>query len=382
MSKSVSEWGFYNSSNCHTGLEKNTIHLACALKARGNPVCLFAPADSFSADYAGRNHLEVVPVESSDTYVSLRLARKLANKLKVRHCSVLIIARPRDIITGLIVRYIYRRSVKLVFYQQTALSLRGPVFIYRNLFSRIDLWLHAMLYLRRQIETIARLKDSRFVHIPPVILPEKPRPERSLARQALRLPSDSFIAGSNHRFTPKNRLDFLIRCVQFLKKNNYVVHLLLQGDASTSEEVEYLEFLKELARECEVSQYIHFRVQADDGHNFLPALNLYVQPVVCPPYDTRIIRALKNGVPVLVPFSETSRELLHNGKYGLLYKMYDLENFAARMIRIITQSRISSHLSSIGQEHANSAYSPAHCCETLEVFLQANAPNMPGKSSS
>ena len=62
------------------------------------------------------------------------------------------------------------------------------------------------------------------------------------------------------------------------------------------------------------------------------------------------------GVPVIAVNSELNQDLLNNGQNGLLYKSKDLEDFGAKAIRLLTQKKITEHLSTEGIRRVNEKY--------------------------
>ena len=86
------------------------------------------------------------------------------------------------------------------------------------------------------------------------------------ARKQLHLPVKKFIIGTTGKYSPQNRLDFLIRSAQFLQRHNYSVEVVFLSTVHGEAEQEYLDFLKELVNECQLEGQVHFR---NNRNNFV-----------------------------------------------------------------------------------------------------------------
>ncbi len=363
--------GIYNSSLCATGLERNTVQLVKALHKRGNRVCLFVPSNSYSDHLAAEAGIPTSNCEESRRYMNLGIARRLAYVLKTQGYRTLLIARPRDIVTGVLVKLFYFKQIQLVFYQQIKLVLHQNRRLYSILFSRFDKWFIIGEHMRKQVMRYSGLGTDRIIYLPPCggDAVRSGSVSGQDARKSLGLSEGKFIIGASHRFTPANHLDFLIRAVQFLRHNQYDIELVLCGSMKSPSEHEYGEFLKELTRECKLSSSVHFRENFTNTRVFLQAIDVFVQSRICQPYSKKIIEALFAGVPVVTPFSENSNELLQHGKIGMLYQRGDIEDFAARLVRLINQPMIGEHISMESSDAAGKRFSTDAICKIIEYHL-------------
>ena len=114
---------------------------------------------------------------------------------------------------------------------------------------------------------------------------------------------------------------------------------------------------------------MHFRSYPANMPVFFGAIDAFVVNKSIRPYDTAIIKALASGVPVVARSSETNNYLLQEGQIGLLYKTNDLENFAAKMILILTQNKVVEHLRACGKAAALEKYDKDTICNLLEESL-------------
>jgi glycosyltransferase involved in cell wall biosynthesis len=362
---------FYNSSHCYTGLERNSLKIMQELTHRGSMLILFAPDNSPLSKACRIHGVNTAAIDETRRYVNLRVAYRLAKAIRKQHCGVLVILRPRDIVTAVLTKILFSGHIKLVFYQQIELTLARNNHLYKVLFSRFDAWLIIMEHMRKQVKSFSSLKENEIVHIAPCVDPGTLKlTEKDVARQKSELPVELTLMGTLTRFNPVYKLDFLIRAVQLLQKNGYSIGLLLAGKVNHEKEFAYVEFLRELARECNVENSVYFLTKTSRKENILSALNIYIHHKVSQACSTSIIEAMMTGIPVVALSTMNSTELLENGKLGLLYKEDDLTDFSARLIRLLRFPLIEEEFIYESRKTALSRYNTEKTCETMKQIFQ------------
>jgi hypothetical protein len=158
--------GFYSSRDCYTDLERNTIKIMNGLKKRGIRLSLFSPAETYLSKECKKKRISCIKTDKSKNYVNLRISRRLALSLKTNNCKVLVVVRPHDIITAVLVKVLFMKNLRLVFFQQIRLALNKSPFIYSLLFSRFDRWLINMKHMDEQVKKFSRLKNNQIIPIP------------------------------------------------------------------------------------------------------------------------------------------------------------------------------------------------------------------------
>lgn len=339
--------GFYNSTNSYNRIEKNALYLMEQLKERGNNVVAFTSENSPLNQSLRELSIEVLNADETKKYINLILSFRLARALKKINCNILIILRPHDLITAILTKIIFYRKLKLIFFQQIKLRLRRSYLLYSILFRPFDRWFVSMEHFKKQLVLLSNYPKEKIVTITPVIDPDYYAVDtisQGAARKILRLPQKISMIGVLGRHHKNQSQDFLIRAIQLLRKHDYSVDLMVMGTSEEADEKKYFTFLNELAIECKVENHIHFRPYTEKDITFFNAIDIYAHLSPEGLNGKHLLRAMASKKPVVARDDEDMKEILQNGKYGMLYKKNDLEDFTAKIIHLITQPKIRDHI--------------------------------------
>ncbi|MBN1597895.1 MAG: glycosyltransferase family 4 protein [Bacteroidales bacterium] len=342
-----------------SGLENNALKIMEWLNDAGANLTYFGPAGFSAVKVAKEKNIPTVPLPVYVEQSTFKRAHILSRYLKKGEYKVLMLLKPRDLAAAAIIKKIFYRSIKLVYYQHIEHNKQMKPWIFSLIFRSFDSIFELRNYLLEQTLTIPRINSNKLHIIPTGIDSEKITKKlitKEQARKALSLPAKKRIVGIVGKHSHKRKHHFLIRAIQFLRRNNYDVDLLIMGDSHKKHEKEYYAFLKELTHECNVEKYVHFRPCDEDLSNFFCSIDAFVHNISGSPYDTICLQAMISGTPVIAVSSDNNKELLEEGKYGLLYKANDLEDFAAKTIRLITQPKIEEHLINEGKKVVQTTY--------------------------
>jgi glycosyltransferase involved in cell wall biosynthesis len=252
------------------------------------------------------------------------------------------------------------------------LQLRKNYLLYSILFRPFDRWLVSLENYQKQILELSNYPKIKMCHIPPGIdleHYEKDTLSKKSARKILGLPENIVLIGVLGRHHVNHQQDFLIRSIQLLRKHNYELDLLVMGIAKDKEERDYFNFLKELSIECGIENHIHFRPYTEKEITFFKAIDIYAQITVDGLNGNHLLKAMASERPVIARYIEDIDEVLEKGKYGMLYQNNDLEDFTAKIIHLITQSKIRNHLIVEAKRIVHEKYALRLRCEKLESVV-------------
>lgn len=364
--------GFYDSTYNYNIVERNSVYLVEQLKERGNKVMIFSCENSPLSKSMNERAVPVSNIDESRKFVNLVLSFRLARAIKKENCTVLVILRPHDLITAIMTKTLFCRKLRLVFFQQIKFKLRKNFLLYSILFKPFDAWIVSMEHYQHQITSISNFPSEKIFHVPPGIdidHYEKDTLSRSSARKILKLPHNIILIGVLGRHHITHGQDFLIRAIQLLRKHKFDIDLLLMGASKADDEKEYFNFLKKLAVECDVEDYVHFRTYTEKEITFFKSIDIYAHISSDGLNDNHILKAMSSEVPVITISSEDMNEILEKGKYGLLYKKNDLEDFTAKITHLLTQPKIRDHLNAEAKRIIHSKYNLQLRCEKFESVL-------------
>ncbi len=363
---------FYMGSDCYGGMEKNVLHFMEWLTSENNEVILLSSENYTITKIAIERAITIIFTDKTKGYNNVKKAWQLSRTLRKNHICFMFIIRPRDILVAALTKIFFYRILNLIFIQQSILRLKKHPYLYSLLFRPINAWITPSNYLRDQAIEMTRYKPAQLLVIPPCIDIEYYVNDiltKKAARKLLELPQEKVILGSIGHYNLKHKQDFLIRVIQLLHRHNYDVDLLIMGKTSSNEEIEYYSFLKNLAKECQVEMYVHFRPYSEKIITFFRALDYFIMNWSGEPYDMVIVKAMASGVPVIARYSDYNTELLENGKYGLLFRAGNLEDLSSKIIHLLTQNRLVSHLRQESMNLVREKFDKKIGCQKVEELI-------------
>jgi glycosyltransferase involved in cell wall biosynthesis len=364
---------FYNGTDCFSGLEKNTLRFVEWLEENGNEVVFVSAAGTPMTHALEEKKYELFTLEKQTKYFSLIKSFRLAKLLKTEKIKSLIITRPRDILMSSLTKFFFYRKLILIFFQQSNLKLKSHPLLYKMLFYPFNAWIAPSENIRKNMLNSTGYRCDQCQVVAPCIdidYYENDTLTRQAARNLLDLPEKGTIVGVFGRHDLRRRQDFVIRSIQFLRKNRYTVDLLIMGQSVDTEEENYFRFLKELARECNVEDYVHFRPYTEKMIIFFRAIDIFTLNVTPEPYDLSLIKAMATGLPVVASFSPQHEEILGNGNFGLLFKEDNLEDFTAKIIHLLTQPKLVNYIIEEARKHVHEKYDKLKNCRQLEDLMK------------
>jgi len=152
---------------------------------------------------------------------------------------------------------------------------------------------------------------------------------KAQAKDALSLPSDSFVFGTVARFGPYKGHNFLIRAFEKVKKELPSVHLVFAGEGRLRSQLE------QQAAQTLYADSIHFLGRRDNVPELLKAMDAYVQPSIGSEGLPRsILEAMAAGVPCIATDVGGNREVIPDSSVGLLVPPRDADALANAMVTL------------------------------------------------
>ncbi|GIW94066.1 MAG: glycosyl transferase family 1 [Pirellulaceae bacterium] len=174
------------------------------------------------------------------------------------------------------------------------------------------------------------LPQEKFVVIPNGI--EVPRAAGSSREELLRelgLPSGIRLIGAAGRLWPQKRYPDMIVATDLLKVLRDDVHLLVFGDGP--ERVR----LERLTEELRVNDRVHWLGHRSDLDRWLPHLDCFWNASGYEGQSNALMEAMAWGIPVVVSDIPGNRELVTDGRTGLVFPVGDRTQLAALTRRVL-----------------------------------------------
>jgi glycosyltransferase involved in cell wall biosynthesis len=75
------------------------------------------------------------------------------------------------------------------------------------------------------------------------------------------------------------------------------------------------------------------------------------------------------GTPVIAVQSDYNSEILDKGNRGLLYKENDMEDFSAKVVKLLNQNKLYDFLMNEGRKAAIENYDKKGKCQKFEMLV-------------
>jgi glycosyltransferase involved in cell wall biosynthesis len=146
------------------------------------------------------------------------------------------------------------------------------------------------------------------------------------------------------------RLDLLIKSITLVKKKIQNIHLMVVGDGDNISQYRLL--VQSLGIQNDVS--FHTNVRDDELPYWYLAADVFVLPS---PSDEEgfgivLLEAMSAGIPVITSDACGGAFSIQEGKSGLLYKAYDINDLSCKIITILTNNTLSSEMTKNGKGYA------------------------------
>ena len=150
-----------------------------------------------------------------------------------------------------------------------------------------------------------------------------------------KLDNNKIIFTNISRIIPYKGHLFLIKLFKELLKSNNNLILQIIGDTLPAYE-NYLNFLKLKVKEYEIENNVIFLGYKSDIKSILNNSNFFIHTPINPdPFPTVIFEAIESYTPVICTDNGGAREILNNGKHGLLINSNELEKSKNKILNYI-----------------------------------------------
>lgn len=197
-------------------------------------------------------------------------------------------------------------DIKKVWYQHGPV---GTIFDRCASLFKSDYTLYNSLYLKEKGDKVPATFSHRSKVVPPIV-----------EEIDLKLKNSDVIRFSHiGRIAPFKNLDMTIRVLAKIKPSQFIFNIF--GDAHSSLEKEYLEYLKELVEELKLEDSIVFKgFESNLGHIYQQTDCVLHSSLVYEPFGLTIAEALVSGVPVICSRNSGAVEEFHNNRECLTHQ--------------------------------------------------------------
>lgn len=369
LNKSI---GFLCPSTSWGGLEINVFKLAVWLTKKGWNIVLYLYPDTPLYLKCQDFGLYIIPIKSSSKFKDFFLAYRFKQSLKKEKVKTLILHTNRNFLLAVITKIISGNYFKLFYQQHMQLGIVKKDLFHRWLYSYLDIWITPLPSLAQSIIEKTTIPSSKIKIIPQGIELKKfteNLPDKTLARNKLKLPSDSIIVGVIGRIDPQKGQHVLIEAVNILHQSEHKIHCLIVGSPSLNEKTYYDKKLYDLTGQYNLSAYIHFLNHIEEPEYAFASLDIFALTSFSETYGMVTIEAMASKLPVIATNRGGTFDIIEHNINGILIEPYNAKALADAILLLINNKTLAETLASNARQNALKKYSHHTQCQLLEELL-------------
>ncbi len=366
---SKSKVAFICPSKSWGGLEMNVFRLCVWLNKRGRTVLLYCPSDSELSSQAKQNNIEIRDFNSTSKLNDLFQAKKLSESFKKEDVQVVLFHLNKNFPMMSLAKLLSGNFFKLIYMQHMHLGGNKKDFLHNFIYKQLDCWIAPLNMFAKRLTEISRIPKSKINVIPFGIELDKfvkcPLTQTE-ARQKLNLPIDKKIVGFIGRLDPKKCQHLLIEAAFKLKQNKVDIDILLVGDSTKNEELQYKQELDMLIDKYKLKDKIHFRSHLDKVETAFKALDIFCLTTGSETFGMVTVEAMASQLAVIGSNEGGTTEIIQHEKNGLLYQSGNSDEIALSVERLLQNTKFKELLAKQAREDALHNYSHTVQCDALE----------------
>lgn len=186
------------------------------------------------------------------------------------------------------------------------------------------------------------------------------------SRRTLGMPENIFNIGIIARLDPVKNHKMLLDAIYNIVKNKLSVHLWIVGSGKEKEKIE-----KETKR-LEIEEYVSLLGERNDVPIILNALDCLVLSSFSEGFPVTILEAMSAGLPIIATDVGGNREIIKNGRSGILVKSNSSEELAKAIISLMKDRKLREKIGLTAKQQFEKYYSMEKMIvEMTEIYRRA-----------
>jgi D-inositol-3-phosphate glycosyltransferase len=331
---------------------------------------------------AARAGLPVEPVGPHRKYFDFAAARDIRSRLRRSGIDTLFVFHRDDLDLAAWVRALHGPPLKLVYQQhmQLGVSRRDPVHAFR--YGRYDAWISPLEWLRDELLAKTWMRREK-VHVIPLGIDAGLFRDETISREAARnyfgIPAGGTLFGIIGRIEPGKGQGFLVKAVKKLRDSGHDARLLVVGDATIEPggggpSHDFPGQLREAIRELGLPGIASIRPFMEDARPFYKAVDACVMATLHETYGMVTLEAMASGTPVIGTDFGGTREILGEGRFGMLYRPGDIDDFSRRAESLIAGAYSRGMVAAARERALNEFSAERECAMIADLVGELHRP--------
>lgn len=343
------------------GLEMLTCKLAVWLAEKGHEITVFCPPDSQAFRNCNENHITTIDFKPKSKYADFQAIMQLKNWIKTQ--DILLIPQSKDVNLGVFANLWAKKFgggvCKLIYLQNMQIGIDKKDFIHTYFYRNLDAWITPLPFLAKNTLKHTKIQPEK-IHIIPFGIETKQFVATTYtqihARTILQLPENVQIAGIIGRIDPGKGQEFLIKAIAILKQQGIIMHAAIIGEETYGDKRQYLQYLKNLTTELQITELVHFCPFQKDAPLAYTSLDIFVMASTHETYGLVTLEAMAAKLPIVAAFAGGTTELIKDKETGLFFESQNAEDLAKKLTELAKNSEFMQKLALQAQQEAINIY--------------------------
>lgn len=302
------------------GLEMNQVKNALWMSQRGHEVFVLGLKDTKTESFCKENDLTFLEIQKHRKYYDWKAAGRLNHLLISHRIEHLILRDVHDMSVSVAAKKFSKGAFKVHYFMEMQLGVDKKNVLHTMRFKGLDTWSCPLHWLEKQVKERTKMDRSRIVQIPSALVTEqfKNAPEKTEAREQLKLPLNKTLIGLAGRFDPQKGQFMLLQAFKELNDNS--IDLAFIGQATMNEGNEYVQQVNDFIQQNGLANRVHLLPFRNDMEVFYSAMDAFVMGSKCETVGMVTLEAMATGTIVIGSNAGGTREILREGKLGYLFE--------------------------------------------------------------
>jgi glycosyltransferase involved in cell wall biosynthesis len=223
-----------------------------------------------------------------------------------------------------------------------------------------------------EAQSTLRPRRPTFVVFPGVDSPQLPLDTAGLRRRCA-IPNGALVVGIVGRLQPWKGQHHVIGALAELKQRGHTIHGLVVGGNAHNLSPEYEPYLRRLVDDLDLRGQVTFTGQVPDAAAYIELMDVMVNASDPEPFGIVLLEAMARDVAVVAVDSGGPREIVEDGRSGLLIRTSDDVVIADALERLVVDDDLRRRLAGEGRRRVESTFSARGMTEELQSRLEGLA---------
>lgn len=333
------------------GAEMSAVKLAGNFMKRGQNILFAAhPRGQIMKELLSAN-IEAIPIRLLRNFDPISVYT-LVRILKKRNIDIVHVHMSRDLVHVFLALKFVKHKPPVVLQKQVSSKVIKKDYFHKKIYSRVSRIFVLSNFLRENVLHTCPVTNDKVVVIPGGIDLSKYRTSvevRERLRMALKIPPSCIVFGTIARIDRGKGLSELVQAFSRLVNQNADIRLIIVGEP-TAGETAYADELNKLIAELRIQSSVLFTGFRSDIPNILSTFDVFVLASYGEAFGYVLLEASAARLPIITTDAGGVRDIVEDGKTGILVHPNDVDSLYGAMENLIMDSSLREQFGFAGQK--------------------------------